>query len=200
MYTPKWQRHIIFFSAPLYLMLSYGLTLIKVKWFQFAVLSGILISMAIPLIMLTRNDSEWSFGHKNKEYLAYIAENEERGDLIFIPGTLWESLALYYYPGITPISSFLPLRGYNSITTRENYFLPALLEARYKYKRVPEDDYVGIEELDQLTKPYKRVWLLFGNQTSPVLHWFIANWRFINCPEPFCPQVYLFENPKINPN
>lgn len=193
-YTPNWQRHIIIFSPPLLILIAYGMQRFSTIFVKNIVLGVIVLSALIPLIMVIGNDADWSKNH-NVEPLRYIETHEKSGDYIMIPGSLWEVFFLYHFEGESKIGGFLPKRGFNSVEDRKHYLLPAIDEARYAYAAIPEDDFVGVGELEEILEPYKRVWLIYGSGVDPIFNWFIENWNFVDCPEDHCPNIYLFERP-----
>jgi len=193
-YTPMWQRHIIIFSPPLFLLIGYGINKLPTVFTKFFAVGFIIASMLMPLIIVVKYDSHQTDRQAIKSF-QYIEEHEKRGDFIFIPGRLWEVVALYNFQGQSPIGGFLPLKNFNSVTSRSNYYLPSIEEAIYAYKRPDKEAYVGLDELDKLVGSYKRVWLYFGFEAPQHLTWFIKNWNYIDCPEEYCPMIYLFENP-----
>jgi uncharacterized membrane protein len=194
-YTPNWQRHILIFSPPLYIALSYALMTQRRKEIRIFAIGIIFVSMLLPLIMVLKDDGAWAQQHNNKVMFDYIEEHEMDGDLVFVPGRLWEVVVLYYYNGRSQISGFLPLKDFNSITARSNYYVPSLDEVTYAYKRPAGDLFVGIDELPQLVEPFNRVWLFHPPQETHIFNWFIEHWEFVECPEVTCSRMYLFENP-----
>lgn len=193
-YTPNWQRHIIVFSPPLFLLIGYGVTKLPITFAKYFTIGIIVMSMLLPLFSVLKNDASWSENHDISP-LRYIEENEKEADLILIPGTLWEAFLLYHFKGESKISGFLPKRGYNSIEARKHYLLPAIEEAKYAYAAIPSEDFVGVDEIENLLKPYSRVWLIFGTGAEEVFKWFIINWNLVDCPIEHCPSIYLFERP-----
>lgn len=197
-YTPNWQRHIIIFSAPLYFIVAYGINLLSKDIYKKAAFIIIIISISAPLIFVIKNDSQWDEAHQIGSLAQYIESNEQPGDFILFYAGLGEVTLLYYFNGDAPISGFLPLRDYNSIEARTNYYLPSLTEAQYHYKKVPKELYVGVDQLDALVNPYRRVWLIGYRSKNPqIINWFNTNWKFVDCPPEFSPSLCLFEN--LNP-
>lgn len=195
-YTLKWQRHIITFGLPLYFITAYGIQQIPGYVFKGVALfgvSGIMIVLLKPVLAI---DASWSINHQNKAMVEYIEQNDEKGDLIFIPGRLAEMVVLYHYNGPAQVGGFLPLKGYNSITARKSHYLAPLEEVRYAYRLPADEENVGFSELGRIVEPYDRVWIFFGSARIEVLNWFIEHWEFVECPEEFCPRLYLFEKPK----
>ena len=195
-YTPNWQRHIIIFGPAFFLLLAYGISILPKERYKVFSVSLIIISMLLPLIFVTKNDSEWSPQHQNKTMVEYIQQHEQRGDFIFVPGRLWEVVVLHYYNGMVPVGGFLPLKSFNSVTARPTYYVPAVEEVQYAYKKPPPELYVGIDEVPELVRPYKRVWLFAPTEALPIFNWFLENWKFVECFDEACGRLYLFENPQ----
>lgn len=192
-YTPKWQRHVLLLGPPLLLLTSYALLQIRKIEYRYFLGGCIIISMLVPLTVVVQDEGKWSKLFRNKATVEYIEKNEQPGDLIFVPGGLWEVVILYYYDGVTPVGSFLPIKDYNPILDRPNYYLPSLKEAHYAYKRPAEDVYVGTDNLPALVESYKRVWFLIPQQGGELLEYFLKNWNYVGCQEDECEKLYLFE-------
>lgn len=193
-YTDLWQRHVVVIAPSLYFIFAYGILLIKGRYLKLLILSLFFLSSFLPTLNVLKNDSSWSWDHQNKQIFEYIEKHEGPNDLVLTPAPLFEVVALHYFKGISPVIGFLPIKGFNPLKDRNNYFLPSLEEMIFTFSIITDTVPADLETFESQIASYDRVWVYYSQSNDKLITWFLNNKKFVDCPDDFCPQLYLFSN------
>jgi uncharacterized membrane protein len=180
-YTSVFEKHIIFISVPLVLLISWLIGSLPRKY---AIISALIFftSLAPYAVAILGNDAQWDPDYNLAADASFINKNFEPGDIVIVSVAIVRTDLTHYLSDNIPVYSMLPINYYfNDLDDWSSRHLLGYIENEYQSRITATSESSIIQKLDTLNELYhpKRVWLYgFDSKQYAMEHWFTdRGWR-----------------------